>query len=53
MTAPRADAEEFLELAPQVPVCTQITTYPLASAGDALDDLRRGRIDGTAVLMMR
>src|SRR5215216_4249421 len=44
----RADGEEFLALAPQVPVTTQITTYPLEKAGRALDDLRTGRLSGAA-----
>jgi propanol-preferring alcohol dehydrogenase len=46
----RADGEEFLALAPQVPVRTQVTPYPLASANEALDDLRHGRFRGAAVL---
>ena len=46
----RRDGEEFLALAPQVPVRTHVTEYPLERANEALDDLRRGRIDGSAVL---
>jgi propanol-preferring alcohol dehydrogenase len=46
----RRDAEEFLSLAPRVPVHTQVTTYPLAQANDALADLRSGRLTGAAVL---
>jgi alcohol dehydrogenase, propanol-preferring len=46
----RHDAEEFLALAPQVPVKTHTTDYPLAEANRALDDLRRGRLQGAAVL---
>jgi propanol-preferring alcohol dehydrogenase len=46
----REDGREFLELAPQVPVRTRVTEYPLASAGAALDDLRAGRIAGAAVV---
>ena len=46
----RRDAEEFLALAPQVPVETQVRTYPLAEANRALADLREGRIAGAAVL---
>ncbi len=46
----RRDGEEFLALAPQVPVRTVTTEYPLERANDALDDLRGGRIDGSAVL---
>ena len=47
----RADGYEFLELAPQVPVRTRVSTYPLAAANEALDDLRAGRFTGAAVLV--
>lgn len=47
----RRDAEEFLAIAPAVPVETQTTVYPLADANTALDDLRNGRLDGAAVLV--
>ncbi|HMA16766.1 MAG TPA: zinc-dependent alcohol dehydrogenase family protein [Kiloniellaceae bacterium] len=46
----RRDAEEFLALAPKVPVRTHTTDYPLAEANRALDDLRQGRVQGAAVL---
>lgn len=46
----RADAEEFLALAPKVPVRTQTTPYPLDRANDALSDLRSGHLKGAAVL---
>jgi propanol-preferring alcohol dehydrogenase len=46
----RRDGEEFLALAPQVPVRTRVTTYPLEAAGEALEDLREGRLTGAAVL---
>jgi alcohol dehydrogenase, propanol-preferring len=46
----RADGDEFLELAPRVPVRTEITAYPLEEANQALDDLRAGRLRGAAVL---
>ena len=46
----RRDAEEFLALAPRVPVKTHTRDYPLAEANRALDDLRRGRLQGAAVL---
>jgi propanol-preferring alcohol dehydrogenase len=46
----RKDGEEFLALAPRVPVRTQVTPYPLESAGQALDDLRSGHVRGSAVL---
>jgi propanol-preferring alcohol dehydrogenase len=47
----RKDGEEFLALAPEVPVKTHTVTYPLAEANKALDDLRHGRIEGAAVLV--
>jgi propanol-preferring alcohol dehydrogenase len=46
----RADGEEFLRLAPRVPVRTEVTTYPLAEANTALEDLRAGHFRGAAVL---
>ncbi|MFN3231797.1 MAG: zinc-dependent alcohol dehydrogenase family protein [Alphaproteobacteria bacterium] len=46
----RADADMFLEIAPQVPVRATTHLYPLERANDALDDLRHGRFDGAAVL---
>jgi propanol-preferring alcohol dehydrogenase len=47
----RADAREFLALAPQAGVKTQIKRYPLAAANEALADLRDGRLQGAAVLV--
>jgi propanol-preferring alcohol dehydrogenase len=46
----REDAEEFLALAPNVPVKTTVRPYPLARANDALADVRGGRVEGAAVL---
>jgi propanol-preferring alcohol dehydrogenase len=46
----RADGEEFLPLARSVPVKTEIQVYPLADANRALDDLRHGKVRGSAVL---
>jgi propanol-preferring alcohol dehydrogenase len=46
----RQDGEEFLQIAPQVPVRTEVTPYPLEDANQALDDLRSGKLDGAAVL---
>lgn len=46
----RRDAREFLELAPKVPVQTEVHTYRLEEANRALDDLRAGRFSGSAVL---
>jgi propanol-preferring alcohol dehydrogenase len=47
----RADGEEFLALAPQVPIQPQPVQYPLTSANEALSDLRSGRLQGAAVLV--
>ena len=47
----RKDAEEFLELAPRVPVRTSVKTYPLAEANAALDAVRAGHLTGAAVLI--
>jgi propanol-preferring alcohol dehydrogenase len=46
----RRDGEEFLRLAPEVPVRTRPLPYPLEQANQALDDLRAGRLQGAAVL---
>jgi propanol-preferring alcohol dehydrogenase len=48
----RKDGEEFLEIAPKVPVETSTVAYPLEEANRALDDLRKGRFEGAAVLMI-
>ena len=47
----RRDAQEFLALAPDAGVRTETVTYPLAEANRALDDLRRGALQGAAVLV--
>jgi len=46
----RQDAVEFLELAPKIPIRTEIQEYPLSQANRALEDLRDGRLQGAAVL---
>ena len=46
----RQDGEEFLALAPKIPVSTEVNPFPLAQANEALDALRSGRITGAAVL---
>jgi len=46
----RADAREFLAIAPQAAVKTETVPYPLAQANEALSDLREGRLQGAAVL---
>lgn len=47
----RRDAEEFLALAPRVPVRTHTTALPLEKANEALDRLRRGELTGALVLV--
>jgi alcohol dehydrogenase, propanol-preferring len=47
----RADAHEFLAVAVQAGVKTEVTRYPLATANEALADLREGRLQGAAVLI--
>jgi alcohol dehydrogenase, propanol-preferring len=48
----RRDGEEFFEIAPRVPVRTEIETFPLEEANTALDRFRAGKLKGTAVLLM-
>jgi alcohol dehydrogenase, propanol-preferring len=48
----RKDGEEFLALAPKVPIKTEVHPYPLAKANEALDDLRAGKFTGTAVIVI-
>jgi propanol-preferring alcohol dehydrogenase len=48
----RQDGEEFLALAPHVPVRTEIEVFPLDDANHALDRMRRGEIRGAAVLRL-
>jgi propanol-preferring alcohol dehydrogenase len=45
------DGEEFLALAPKVSVTTEVQTFPLQEANEALARLRGGRIRGAAVLI--
>jgi propanol-preferring alcohol dehydrogenase len=46
----RRDAEEFLALAPEIPVRTETTLFPLEQANEALRRLRSGQLRGAAVL---
>ena len=46
----RRDGEEFLRLAPLAKVHTQITTFALAQANEALAALRAGSFQGSGVL---
>ncbi len=48
----RQDGEEFLALAPTVPVKTEVEAFPLERANEALGRLRSGEIKGAAVLVM-
>ncbi|WP_445634069.1 alcohol dehydrogenase [Nostoc sp. DSM 114161] len=48
----RQDGEEFLTLAPKVPIRTEVNAFPLAQANEALDALRTGKIAGSAVLVV-
>jgi alcohol dehydrogenase, propanol-preferring len=47
----RRDGEEFLALAPRVPVRTTVEAFPLREANEAIERLRAGRIRGSAVLV--
>ncbi|HYH20404.1 MAG TPA: zinc-dependent alcohol dehydrogenase family protein [Azospirillum sp.] len=47
----RRDGEEFLALAPRIPVRTTTTTFPLARANEAVERLRAGALTGAAVLV--
>src|SRR5262249_32290699 len=47
----RRDGQEFLGLAPQVPVRTQVETFALENANEALARLRSGKVRGAAVLV--
>jgi alcohol dehydrogenase, propanol-preferring len=46
----REDAREFLRLAPRVPVRTEVTTFPLERANEALEAVRRGTVRGSVVV---
>jgi alcohol dehydrogenase, propanol-preferring len=48
----RADGDEFLALAPTVPVRSEVETFPLERANEALERLRGGRLRGAAVLLV-
>jgi propanol-preferring alcohol dehydrogenase len=47
----RQDGDEFLALAPKIPIRTETHRYPLAEANRALTDLRHGGLNGAAVLV--
>jgi propanol-preferring alcohol dehydrogenase len=48
----RGDGEEFLEIAPRVPVKTKTEAFPLEDANTALEKFRAGKLSGTAVLLI-
>jgi propanol-preferring alcohol dehydrogenase len=48
----RRDGEEFMALAPRVPVETEVHPYPLEKVNEALQDLRSGRFTGAAVIVV-
>jgi propanol-preferring alcohol dehydrogenase len=48
----RRDGEAFLDIAPRAGVRTEVQTFPLASANEALQQLASGRVRGAAVLVM-
>lgn len=47
----RCNGEEFLALAPKIPVRTTVETFPLSAANEALSRLREGKLQGAAVLV--
>jgi propanol-preferring alcohol dehydrogenase len=49
----RADGERFMEVAPAVPVRTDVEVFALEDANEALDRVRGGRIRGAAVIQLR
>jgi propanol-preferring alcohol dehydrogenase len=48
----RRDGEEFLALAPQIPIHTQVETFTLEQANAALRCLKHGQVQGAAVLVI-
>lgn len=49
----RQDGDEFLAIAPKIPIKTDVTIYSLAEANRALDDLRSGALKASAVLKIK
>jgi len=47
----RRDGDEFLSIAPRIPIRTETTIFSLAQANEALARLREGRLTGAAVLV--
>jgi len=48
----RSDGEAFLEIAPKAGIRPEVEIFPLSEANEALQQLRRGRVRGAAVLVM-
>lgn len=48
----RKDGEDFLKIAPQIPIETQVHLYPLEKVNEALEDLRMGRFTGAGVIQI-
>jgi propanol-preferring alcohol dehydrogenase len=48
----RRDGEEFLALAPRVPVRTEVKVFTLGQTGEALEELREGQFVGAAVVKL-
>jgi propanol-preferring alcohol dehydrogenase len=48
----RGDGEEFLEIAPRVPVKTQTEVFPLEETNAALEKFRSGKLKGTGVILV-
>ena len=48
----RKDAAEFMKIAPEVPVRTTTQPFPLEQANEAIDRLRKGELEGAAVLTL-
>jgi propanol-preferring alcohol dehydrogenase len=49
----RQDGLDFLALAPEVPIHTEVVPFPLEEANEALEALRSGGVRGAAVLVVR
>ena len=47
----RADGEDFMRVAEELPIITTVTPMPLEAANDALDEMRAGKLKGAAVLV--
>ncbi len=48
----RRDGEEFLAIAPKVPIRTEVQVFPLEKANEALASIRTGELEGAAVLQI-